>query len=126
MTDQINRVQEVRTAKKNQISKHLLPILILSLVVGLYWIKLADPVKPQNPEYNFAEVEAISKVNLITMWSWLDYKSYKRYSPTGLLLFGEFPASLPQPETQRDPAVIRMKRRTAVPVGSLRIIVTSD
>jgi len=64
--------------------RHRTALISLFLIVGIFWTIL--PTK--TPEYNYCEIEAISKVNLRTMWSWTDYKSYSRYSPTGLLLFG--------------------------------------
>lgn len=68
--------------------KDILVIVILAIIVGFFWIKSVAPLIPRGPEYNYSEIEAISKVNFRTIWTWTDYKSYHRYSPTGLLLIG--------------------------------------
>jgi len=63
---------------------HRKALISLFLIVGIFWAILPT----RTPEYNYCEIEAISKVNLRTMWSWIDYGPYYRYSPTGLLFFG--------------------------------------
>lgn len=67
---------------------HLLPAGLLCLIVLVFWAGFASQHVHRFPEYNVSEVEAIQQVDPLSMWFWTDYKSFHRYTPTGLLLIG--------------------------------------
>ena len=65
----------------------LLAQVVLCACVAVYWSLLTKKILRLVPYYS-GELKPIAKASWLTMWTWVDYGHYYRYSPTGLLLVG--------------------------------------
>lgn len=65
----------------------LLAQVILCAGVVVYWSVLAVYTLRFVPSYS-GELKAIAQADWVTMWTWVDYGQYFRYSPTALLSVG--------------------------------------
>src|ERR1700730_8309565 len=60
----------------------LLAQVLLCACVGLYWSVLTRKILRLVPYYA-GELKPIARAGWLTMWTWIDYGHYYRYSPTG-------------------------------------------
>ena len=65
----------------------LLAQAALCACVVVYWSVLTLKILRLVPYYA-GELKPIAQAGWLTMWTWIDYGHYYRYSPTGLLLVG--------------------------------------
>jgi hypothetical protein len=77
------------TASSPKISQRADLVLQVALFAGvvLYWSTVTALKARFIPVYA-GELKPIAEANWLTMWTWVDYGSYFRYSPTGLLWVG--------------------------------------
>jgi hypothetical protein len=61
--------------------------LALLAGVGLYWAVMTTSTVHLVPVYA-GELKPITEANWLTMWTWVDYGDYYRYSPTGVVGVG--------------------------------------
>jgi hypothetical protein len=59
----------------------------LCVVVIVYWWVLTARLIRITPSYS-GELKPIAQADWLTMWTWIDYGEYFRYSPTALLVVG--------------------------------------
>jgi len=74
-----------KTPKKK--FKYIKQYVLLFVIVITFWIIMHSFFIKDVPVYK-GELNAIENANILSMWTWLDYGHYSRYSPTGLLGFG--------------------------------------
>lgn len=65
-------------------------LLVIFLIVIIFWAYAkAVFIKKYTPTYT-GELNALKNVNLLNMWTWVDYGKWYRYSPTGVISVGIF------------------------------------
>jgi hypothetical protein len=83
--------QENRTTRPSALEggrrADLLAQAALCACVAVYWSVLTVHTLRLLPSYG-GELKAIAQADWLTMWTWVDYGEYFRYSPTGLLPIG--------------------------------------